>query len=334
LYLEQCEAGTWVVKESCTSVCDAALGCIGCDPAEPLACSGNDVHSCNADGSLGDYILSCDPQACSKGECIDDNCAAGTDLIYVVDQAQQLLSFDPRIPAFAPIGTLNCPAGASWPSWPGGAAVTPFSMSVDRSGQAWVLYTSGEVFLVDIEDASCVASAYVKGQGGVELFGMGFVTDGPGELTEKLFIAGGSGAIPQATDVTFGSVLPATAVLTTLGTTDVVEWPPELTGTGNGKVYGYFPGTMTTTVQELNRTNGTSIQSWELGGLGAAVRAWAFAHWGGKFYIFVTTDVMGDLVTNVMKFDPVAGPPATTLLADVPYTIVGAGVSTCAPVID
>ena len=40
------------------------------------------------------------------------------------------------------------------------------------------------------------------------------------------------------------------------------------------------------------------------------------------------------MVTNVMMFDPVTGPPAVTVLSDIEYTIVGAGVSTCAPTAD
>ena len=46
------------------------------------------------------------------------------------------------------------------PDWNGGGQATPFSMSVDREGQAWVLYTSGEIFKVSIEDASCADSGW------------------------------------------------------------------------------------------------------------------------------------------------------------------------------
>ena len=157
-------------------------------------------------------------------------------------------------------------------------------MSVDRTGRAWVLYTSGEVFHTRIDNTStCTPSDYTPLQGGVELFGMGFVSDGVGSASEKLFIAGGNASVPQGVDATFGTVDPITAVLTTVGTVAVDEYPPELTGTGNGRVYGYLPGASATTVAEFDRTSGDAVRSWSLGGLGMQVRAWAFAHWGRPF---------------------------------------------------
>src|SRR6185436_5021764 len=122
------------------------------------------------------------------------NCeTTGNDLIYVVSDSYQLMSFDPsELPdndPFTPIGQLNCPAGTPWPGY--SSPATPFSMSVDRDGSAWVLYTSGEIFKASIADASCTATGFAPGQHDMQLFGMGFASDTAGSDAETLFIAGG-----------------------------------------------------------------------------------------------------------------------------------------------
>jgi hypothetical protein len=71
-----------------------------------------------------------------------------------------------------------------------------------------------------------------------------------------------------------------------------------------------------------------------MNGLGGQVRAWAFAQWGGKFYIFVTTQqgILGTLNSTVRSIDRASG-VSMTLMENLPNIIVGAGVSTCAPVV-
>jgi len=65
--------------------------------------------------------------------------------------------------------------------------------------------------------------------------------------------------------------------------------------------------------------------------LGAQVQgnpsAWAFAFWGGDFYIFLKRDT--DNSTNVWHLT--AAGQVSKALNDTGRTIVGAGVSTCAP---
>ena len=48
-------------------------------------------------------------------------------------------------------------------------------MSIDRDANAWVLYTSGEIFWVPVTDVdSCTRSPFTPGSQGFELFGMGY----------------------------------------------------------------------------------------------------------------------------------------------------------------
>ena len=65
-----------------------------------------------------------------------------------------------------------------------------------------------------------------------------------------------------------------------------------------------------------------------------SVRSWAFAHWGGRFYLFVTVldSMTGRNNSQVFLFTPDDG-RVQLILDNLPYNIVGAGVSTCAPIV-
>jgi hypothetical protein len=58
--------------------------------------------------------------------------------------------------------------------------------------------------------------------------------------------------------------------------------------------------------------------------------AWAFAFWGGDFWVFLQRDT--DPSTSVYHVNGTTG-SMTTALSNTSRTIVGAGVSTCAPVV-
>ena len=58
--------------------------------------------------------------------------------------------------------------------------------------------------------------------------------------------------------------------------------------------------------------------------------AWAFAFWGGDFWIFLTKG--SETATTVYQIDGMTGTIKGTTAAP-GRTIVGAGVSTCAPVV-
>jgi hypothetical protein len=331
---EVCVDGSFELGEACAGSCNPELGCVQCDPDRGNTCSDNQVVTCNPDGSFGAVVQSCGADmVCADGACSNECTADGVDLIYVVDSSYRLLSFDPRRldgEPFTLIGSLNCPALATpVPGWGGG--VTPFSMSVDRTGTAWVHYTSGEIFHVNIANAACQQSGFQRLQQGNPdtwaLFGMGFVTDSPGGSTERLFLGGGPDVEPGGM---FGVVAPSTLAIQTLGRLPAnVENSPEFTGTGNAELFAYFPGA-SSTIRQLDKATGAVIGSSMNAGSVTGVRAWAFAHWGGKFYIFVT-DASGN--STVRRTDRATGTYEGTIRQNLPYVIVGAGVSTCAPVV-
>jgi hypothetical protein len=251
--------------------------------------------------------------------CADD----GVGLIYLVDSANDFLRFDPRkLPGdpFERIGTLHC----------GGELSGPFSMSVDRHGVAWLNYEDGALFKVSIADAKCQPTTFVPGAGGFLTFGMGFATDRPGSTTEKLFIAADDPSRALGYLDTTGDLTPhAVGVLTAVEARN-----PELTGTSEARLFGFYPMTGSPSfVQEINRANGAPRgPRWPLGKAPlASVVAYAFAQWAGVFYIFVTTSDDGlDTDSTVRAIDRTTG--AYRMVRDhLPYRITGAGVSTCAP---
>ncbi len=264
-------------------------------------------------------------------------CADASDtLIYTVTtdvqgDAFQLLRFDPSSATFTVIGPLNCPD-----------PFAPFSMAVDRQGNAYVLYydeaqvsqgpvPAGNIYRVNLNTAACSPTAYVPNQT-FQSFGMGFVSNDIG-TGETLYVAANN-------NTTTGSSLGAINE-TTFAVSDVGLFTPpisqaELTGTGDGRLYAFWspsgPDTAGSAIAQIDKATAQVIGQANLpevtqGG------GWAFAFWGGDFYLFTNPGGVtagGSTESIVQRYDPVANTVAT--IASYPLTIVGAGVSTCAPV--
>lgn len=328
---KQCKNGNFVTRDVClpTQTCDLALGCVACSPRLPRQCDGDNVRVCQADGSFGEQIQKCDPGMCKGGSCIN-SCGENADLVYLVDESYRLLSFNPRDGKneLKLLGDINCPAGPSF----GGGSATPFSMSVDRDARAWVLYNSGEIFWVNTKDLGCKDSGFKPAQDGFETFGMGFVTDGMGTEAETLYVTGGSHLSPGKGRM--ASINKKSLGLSAIGPLPDTENGPELTGTGRGELWAYFPGMRDSFVALMDKGTGVPAKQYPIPPLPGSVRAWAFAHWGGRFYIFVTVydPALGSNNSQIQMFTPDDG-QVTLIMDKLPYMIVGAGVSTCAPII-
>jgi hypothetical protein len=251
------------------------------------------------------------------------NCPdAASTLIYVVTAQNELLSFYPPSAAFTRIGSVACPVAAGW---------QPFSMAVDRTGTAYVLFTdralaSGQIFRVSTLTAACAATAYVGGQSGINTFGMGFVGN-PDGLTDTLYVAADEG-----TNV--ASRL-AKIDVRTLQMTVVGRFFPqtvamaELSGTGDGRLFAFYTihGATSSAVAQVDTTTAQVTANDDLVNLPQG-GGWAFAFWGGDFYLFTAPGGLG-AGSQVTRFRPSDGSQA--VVAMLPTTIVGAGVSTCAP---
>ena len=197
---------------------------------------------------------------------------------------------------------------------------------------AWVLFenafdTSGNIFNVDTTSAACTSTTYQPDQHKLDGFGMGFVSDTDGGTAETLFIAGGN-------NLSSGSVTSST--LATLDTTSLIVTPigtvsgePELTGTGSGQLWGFFPSVTNPTISQIDKVTGALSNTFNLPQLAGQPLAWAFAFYGGDFWVFLQREK--DASTIVWHVNGQTGnvdeavPPQGKV-------IVGAGESTCVPV--
>jgi hypothetical protein len=240
-----------------------------------------------------------------------DACGDVGKKIFVVSSNNELVTFDPQTLAFSLIGKLKCPSSGS-----------PFSMAVNRQGVAYVLYDDANIFLVQTTDASCKASGYTPNQQGFSQFGMGYVSDAAGSNAETLYVIDdGSQGL---------GLINFSGQLSKVGQFDKLAGKSgEVTGTGDGKLFGFFvdiTDPTQTSVAEIDKTNAKVLSNVKQSL--PQINAWAFAHWGGSFYLF---NGGGQGNSRVDKFTPGMG--TTQVVKDAGYRIVGAGVSTCAPTV-
>ena len=263
-----------------------------------------------------------------------NNCSEASKLVYVVDANNQLSQFDPSTKMFKDLGALTCVAGSGF---------TPFSMGVDRNATAYVLYVNADplsgnpidskLFRVDTTAAGlpCTATSF-RPDAAMKEFGMGFSTETAGGSTDKLFIAGGNNASTTANAKL--ATLDVTTMVTTMVPNGTIQGSPELTGNANAELWGFFPDPTNPKIQGINKQTGAAIAPAPLpAALKGMPSGWAFAFYGGDYWIFLSkTDGLGtETPTTVYQVSP-----AGALKGMTPTTnrkIVGAGVSTCAPVV-
>jgi hypothetical protein len=258
----------------------------------------------------------------------------GAQYIYLVDENNHFFRYNPALPKgqrYMDLGALNCPSTGQCPNGLGGMApATPFSMGVDRNAIAWVLYCDGSLFHVDINNnIACTGTSFAKNQAGFEVFGMGFSADAPMSMAETLFISGGAYTMIDMGSAQFGKIAFPAMTVSSVGTV-ATGWP-ELTGTGDAELWGFFPSDMgMPRVAKLNKASGTDATTYNVPTIVGMPQAWAFGFWCDGFYIFLkrATDP-STIVTHVKRADG-----SVDTFDDTPgHTIVGAGVSTCAPIV-
>ncbi len=247
------------------------------------------------------------------------DCAAAATFVYVIDSDNTLYKFDPKVAskaAFTRIGVVDCGAGTS-----------PNSMAVARDGTAYVDLMAGStcrgVYKIDIKTAECKgATPFSCGTSGFGQFGMGFSTNSASTTAETLFI-GDTNASKMAT------LDPATGAVGVVGTLPASG--PEFTGNAAGELWAFMPQASTPRVSQIDKATGAALKTYNLSALKSSIlvspSAWAFAFWGGDYYIFLQGDI--DTSTNVWKMT--ASGSVSKYIPNTGLRIVGAGVSTCAP---
>jgi len=246
----------------------------------------------------------------------DSDCSEEAKLVYVVDSGASLYRFDPPAHSFEYVGTMDCESGG-----------TPFSMAVSRHDKAYVLYwdsgTCVALNQVNIYTGECEeATPFECGQLGFDTFGMGFATDGPDTTAETLYV-GKSDFLSTGSQL--GYIDLETWELTPIGP---ISDSPELTGNQNGELWAFFAWASTPKVAQLHKGTGEESNTVYLEELGANA-AFAFAYWGGDFYLFHAPT---DESTTVYRLHD-GELEVWVDQMELGFSVVGAGVSTCAPTI-
>ncbi len=236
-----------------------------------------------------------------------DDCTVTSDLIYLLERdTQGLYLFDPATLTSTRLGRLACTSGA-----------TPASMAVARDGVAYVRYSNDAVYEVDLVTLGCTATSYSPGATGFGSFGMGFATDSAGTWMDHLYVANFHRLAQLDTTSWQGQVIGA------------VPSQSELTGNSLGELWAFFPLERPARLSQLDKVTGAESNSINLPGFPAAIDidTFAFAAWGGDFWLFVRTYGVGSS-TDVYR---VHNGSMTMELQRMGFDVVGAGVSTCSP---
>jgi hypothetical protein len=169
---------------------------------------------------------------------------------------------------------------------------------------------------------------------------MGFATDTKGGTTETLYVNGSSSAFGMNNSPGMAKIDLTTMTLTPIGAFDgnYAGQDAELTGTGDAQLFAFIFGTMST-VLEVDKTtahvishNAVNIPLSMCNPLDPNCMQqvdFAFSSYGGSFYLY-TADTLQAPYTDVRQYDPMTM-QLTTVLPQIGFNIVGAGVSTCAP---
>ncbi|MFT3765805.1 MAG: hypothetical protein QM820_09840 [Minicystis sp.] len=242
-------------------------------------------------------------------------CAAETQFVYTLTADNELYRFNPPTLEFTLVGVLDCPT----------AFASPYSMAVDRDGHAWSVFTDGSLFTIDTKNAHCTATSFAPGQHGFLTFGMGFSANAPGSSAETLFVT--DSALGSGSTQGLAKIDTQTMVLTPIAAYDKIAARAEMTGTGDARLFGAFEGSPYV-VAEIDKPTAHILSQAPQTAINYAPGSsnFAFAFWGGDFWLFVGPGFS----TDVFRYRPSDG--TTVLMTTVPQVIVGAGVSTCAPI--
>lgn len=262
-----------------------------------------------------------------------DGCSEDNKKIYVLSSdptaGSYLLRFDPASLTYTTIGKLDCQPSTSF---------FPHSMAIDRQGTAWVGMNSGALFRVSTTNAACTDSGMALEQETVQNYGMGFATVGMSTV-EKLYIAATGSAWtgqPSQPMSKLGTIDTTALKISIIGPLDApTPSNSELTGAGDGTLFTMVVDVSNiqspkVSVAKLDATTGASLETKPVAL--DAKSGFAFAHWGGDLWLFTQAP---DGKARVAQLEWATGTVKQTVDKDlgVPGFILGAGVSTCAPLV-
>jgi hypothetical protein len=274
---------------------------------------GDAANEASTDGAPGDASTSGDAGG---------SCPAGSDLVYLWGANNNIYSFDPPTKTFKMVATPDCDAS------------NPNSIAIDRNLVAWLNYvTPGAsapndyIYKFDLTKGSGCQASGIQIPAGFDQVGMGFSTDTAVGTTETLYVDGIGSAGLARVNMTSLTIV---AIGAFSNDSNLAGQSCELTGTGSALLYGYFTTSPYVRVAQIDKTNGNTISDTQLQGF-TPPSDWAFSFWGGDFYLFAYPNASNSPYSSVVQYDPSTNALNLAYVADVGFTVIGAGVSTCAP---
>jgi hypothetical protein len=299
--------------------CVALLAFVACADSTRTGFEGQEVDAGDAGsstGSSGGFKPAEDSGAVGA-----DGCSEDAKLVYVLSFEGDLYSFAPADKKFKKVGPLDC-GGSS-------GELVPISMAVDRKATAWVNLRSeagipgtDRLYKVDTKTAECTPTNIVGNMGG-----MGFSLDEGTKDKETLYVMGSPpddlGSFLNRVDMDDEKLVTIAPMTEQVGL--------ELTGTGEGKLYGFLIDDVLGLAQidksAMTFSNRVSLTDVER----PIAPLYAFSFWGGDFYFYTGVALTGADTSNVTRYRPSDDSIDNAYMEDIGFRIVGAGVSTCAP---
>jgi len=237
----------------------------------------------------------------------EDDCEGVEDLIYVIDQdSGDLYTFDPDSLSTTRLGHLDCD---SWGE--------PGSMGIARDGVGFVRYSDESLHMVDLETLDCSPTVYDDRDTDFGSFGMGYATESADTWRDNLYVANSRW---------LAMLDPETGELQNIGK---LPSQSELTGTAEGQLWAFLPLESPAALVEVDKNTGSILSSKGLSDFPnpSNIDTFAFAAWGGDFYLFVRTYGMGE---STKVYEVTESGTMTRVVDGLGLNVVGAGVSTCA----
>jgi hypothetical protein len=250
------------------------------------------------------------------GDGSQPGCSDAAKLIYLITEQNELWSFYPTNLQLKKIGTLNCPGASS-----------PNSMAVSRDATAYVNMADGSLFVVNTQNAACSSTSYQLGQQGRRIRGMGFSSDTNGGTSETLYTCTANDMLGTGGGLAKISLPGYQLSLVGDYTNGLGGNECELTGTGDARLFGFYATLSPPKLAEINKASAATPNPITLNI--QMTLAYAFSFWGGDFWFYTAPNLQNSQIT---RYKYATDKSFSVVVPNTGMTIVGAGVSTCAPV--
>jgi hypothetical protein len=258
--------------------------------------------ACAALGGCGARTALDDPS--SSPDAGGASCDPASLTAYLMSLSGELFSFDPNAVTIQSLGVPSCPTSAS-----------PWTLSVSRTGVAYVLRDDWRIWRVDLATLTCTLTPYAP-------FQLGFIGEEAIAVSrdtggERLYVYGsvaGSGPLLAVTDFTSFVLSPVGQV-----TPPPTAYPLDMQGNARGLLFGLSQDGEFVQMSAATGTPAIDTQT----SFASLSGGWAIMTYRAQIYFF------GNDAGDVYLYDPEAN--QVTHLGAVNTPIIGASAAPCGP---